>query len=49
MNKRTGFLPQLSDRSKTLDDFFKNKRSRLNDDLETSQEETHQEASEFIS
>ena len=49
MNKQTGCLPQLSDRSKTLDDFFKNKQSRLSDDLETSQEKTHQEASEFIS
>ena len=48
MNKRTGNLAQLSETSQTLDDIYK-KRSRLSDDLETSQEGTHQEVSEFIS
>ena len=43
MNKRTGNLSQLSETSQTLDDIFKKKRSRLSDDLETSQEGTHQE------
>ena len=49
MNKRTGDLAQLIETSQTLDDIFKKKRSRLSDDLETSQEGTHQEVCEFIS
>lgn len=43
MSKRTGKLSQIIETSHTLDHFFKKKRSRLSDDIETNQEETSQE------
>ena len=47
MSKQTGKFSQVREMSYALDHFFKEKQSRLSNDLDTSQEEMHQEASEF--